>query len=144
MRSLIRKPNLVSVSREVMRCSVQRRPEQIWLALMRVTAILVISAASILAKGQTIGTQTPPPEQGPKSGTLFGTNANLEGSQVDKGATLGIGPGSGKAAGSNGTTTSGNKKRKHRGEFAIAPIPMVNPSIGNGGGAAVPLFNTLG
>jgi outer membrane protein assembly factor BamA len=36
------------------------------------------------------------------------------------------------------------KKKKKKGEFAIAPIPMVNPSIGNGGGLGVLYATHLG
>ena len=62
------------------------------------------------------------------SAVLFGTNTNLEGSRSDKGGTLG-------AVSSPGQQQLPEKP--HKGEFAFAPIPMINPSIGDGGGAAV-------
>ena len=34
--------------------------------------------------------------------------------------------------------------KQKRGEFAVAPIPMVNPSIGNGGGLVVMYATRLG
>lgn len=71
---------------------------------------------------------------------FYGTNTNLEGSIRDKGSTLGVPPSSVKRDTSNG---KGSRKKK-RGEFAFAPIPMVNPSIGNGGGAAVLYTTRLG
>lgn len=71
---------------------------------------------------------------------LYGTNVNLESSIRDKGSSLGapISPLQKDKPGN-----SGNQKKK-RGEFAFAPIPMVNPSIGNGGGAAVLYTTRLG
>lgn len=83
-----------------------------------------------VSHGQAASAQT-----NTKQPVLFGTNTNLEGSSTDKGATLG-------ATASPETPTSASAKR--RGEFAFAPIPMVNPSIGNGGGAAVMYARRMG
>jgi hypothetical protein len=59
---------------------------------------------------------------------LYGTNVNLEGSPTTKGAQLGLGA---------HQENKNSKKTKRRGEFAVAPIPLINPSIGNGGGLGV-------
>lgn len=59
---------------------------------------------------------------------LFNTNVNLEGSISDKGAALGLG------TSPKTEDTPKAKKQKRHGEFAVAPIPMINPTIGNGGG----------
>jgi hypothetical protein len=58
------------------------------------------------------------------SGGLFGTTTDLESGVKSKGAELGV-----------GKNEADEKKRS--GEFAFAPIPLVNPSIGNGIGAAL-------
>ena len=63
---------------------------------------------------------------------FFGTNADLQGSSNTRGAQLGLG-----AQPQEQPQEKKPKKKTRKGEFAIAPIPMVNPSIGNGGGLAV-------
>jgi outer membrane protein assembly factor BamA len=63
------------------------------------------------------------------SPVLYGTNVNLEGSPATKGAQLGLG--------AHQEDKNVKKKKKRRGEFAIAPIPLINPSIGNGAGLGV-------
>jgi Omp85 superfamily domain len=81
-----------------------------------------------MAWGQNTPATSPSTSARKSSPTWFGTNVNVEGITTDKGATLGAGPSEGEKR-----STSG-KEKKHRGEFAVAPIPMINPSIGNGGG----------
>jgi hypothetical protein len=56
---------------------------------------------------------------------IFGTNTDLQDSASDKGVSLGD------------TSAPEPPPKEHHGEFAVSPIPMINPSIGNGGGAAV-------
>lgn len=59
------------------------------------------------------------------NGGLFGTSADFESGVQTKGAVIGM-------------AKSGAQKNEHRGEFAFAPIPLLNPSIGNGlGGTAM-------
>lgn len=61
----------------------------------------------------------------PSNGGLFGTSADFESGLQTKGADMGV-------------AKSGTQAGEHRGEFAFAPIPLLNPSIGNGmGGAAM-------
>jgi len=71
--------------------------------------------------------QTAPAAASETPGGLFNTNVSLEESISDKGPSLGL-P---KQAKDDDSTT----KKHKRGEFAFAPIPMINPTIGNGGGA---------
>ena len=57
------------------------------------------------------------------SPALFGTNADVNNSMGTGGTELGL-------------VDEGKDEqleKQKRGEFAVAPIPMVNPSIGNGG-----------
>lgn len=63
-------------------------------------------------------------------GGLFGANANLESGVRTKGADLGV-------------VQNGAGKDEHHGEFAFAPIPLLNPSIGNGMGGAAIYMRTL-
>jgi len=71
-----------------------------------------------------------PPEGSP---ILFGTNADVNNSVGTGGPQLGL-------------VQDDNElpKSQKRGEFAVAPIPMVNPSIGNGGGLVVMYATRLG
>src|SRR3974390_2114087 len=62
------------------------------------------------------------PSTAAKKPIVFGTNADLQDSGKSKGEDVGLVDAK--------KDTSGEKKK--RGEFAVAPIPMVNPSIGNG------------
>ena len=68
---------------------------------------------------------------------LFGTNVDVQSSSSTGNVELGLG--------THQEDKPAVKKKKRRGEFAIAPVPLVNPSIGNGGGLAaiyaVPLGN---
>jgi len=75
---------------------------------------------------------------------LYGTNANLEGSVKDKTASLGLVTSKTQTDASSQAGKASSKPKKKRGEFAFAPIPMINPSIGNGGGAAVLYARRLG
>jgi Omp85 superfamily domain len=75
-------------------------------------------------------TQQQPQDEGQP--VLYGTNVNLENSSATKGVQMGLGA---HAKDKDATKTAAKKKK--RGEFAIAPIPLVNPSIGNGGGLGV-------
>lgn len=93
----------------------------------------VLAICWMMACLSILGQNAPAPVASAPSSPLFQTNVDLEGSSVDKGSTLGLA----QTPQSKQSTTTSDKKRKHRGEFAFAPIPMVNPSIGNGGGAAV-------
>jgi outer membrane protein assembly factor BamA len=87
--------------------------------------LLLATLIALAAQGQTSSPASVPDAP---SATLFGTNTNLEGSSTDKGAMLGA---------VSAPSEPVSVKRKYRGEFAFAPIPMINPSIGNGGGAAL-------
>jgi Omp85 superfamily domain len=97
---------------------------------------LFLLAGPYLYGGQSAPGVNQTPSSENKQPVLFGTNMDMEGSPATKGAQLGLGAHEeDKAA----------KKKKKRGEFAIAPIPLVNPTIGNGGGLgvvyAVPIGN---
>src|ERR1700733_12063048 len=67
------------------------------------------------------------PQSSGDNPVLFGNNADLQDATTTKSVELGV---------EQYEKTEKPKKRR-RGEFAFAPIPMVNPSIGNGGGLAV-------
>lgn len=101
---------------------------------------LTFGATALLSLPGWIAAQ--PPSSNSLPVDLYGTNANLEGSLSDKGASLGLvtSPTMPPNATASGTQT----KEKKRGEFAVAPIPMVNPTIGNGGGAAALYATRLG
>ena len=65
---------------------------------------------------------------------LFGTNADVNDSMGTGGTQLGL-----------VEDDKDEQPEKHkRGEFAVAPIPMVNPSIGNGGALVVMYATRLG
>src|SRR5580698_4054459 len=101
--------------------------------------ILFVVCDIVVARafGQTTTTAPPPPVQTQSSPTLFGANFDLEGSSRDKGATVGAGsaPEDDTVPATTSSPEPGPPKR--RGEFTFAPIPLINPSIGNGGGAGV-------
>jgi hypothetical protein len=87
---------------------------------------LCLFLVSSPVESQTTGTSS-------SSGVgLYGTNVNLEQGARDKGNGLGQ-----VTVPSSADTPPKTKKKHKRGEFAFAPIPMINPSIGNGGGAGV-------
>jgi outer membrane protein assembly factor BamA len=92
------------------------------------TVLFLWMAVSSAAAGQSAATVLQQPTGTQTSPVLFGTNVNLQGSPNTRGAQLGLG------------TEPQDKKpktKKRKGEFAVAPIPLVNPSIGNGGGLGV-------
>ena len=88
--------------------------------------LAVCSAPSI---GQAPATPQPEPQQ-----VLFGTNADFNNSGSSTGTQLGLVQ----------QDENETPKKPSRGEFAIAPIPLVNPSIGNGGGLVVMYATKLG
>jgi hypothetical protein len=99
----------------------------------------LVLMAAIHARGQTTPAVNQPAVTDKKQPVLFGTNVNLEGSPSTKGSQLGLGvhqedKTDDKTAKSDDKS---KKKKKRKGEFAVAPIPLVNPSIGNGGGLGV-------
>jgi hypothetical protein len=57
-----------------------------------------------------------------ESTQIFGTNTDVQNANVHTSYTLGD------------ATTPEPPSKTHKGEFAFSPIPMINPSIGNGGG----------
>ena len=70
------------------------------------------------------------------SPVLFGTNADVNDSMGTGGTQLGL---------VEDDKDKDDQPKKHkRGEFAVAPIPMVNPSIGNGGALVVMYATRLG
>jgi outer membrane protein assembly factor BamA len=78
--------------------------------------------------GQATTTPKQEPPASASSPILFGTNVDLQGSSGTSNTQLGLGAWQGKEE---------KKKKKKKGELAVAPIPLVNPSIGNGGGLGV-------
>ena len=117
-----------------------RRPatwRQLSLALSsRLNHVVVFVSATLLnavtphAFAQT-GTSAP------ASISLYGTTANPESAVTDKGSGLGL-PTAPSATDGAAVKNSATSKR---GEWAFAPIPMINPTIGDGGGGAV-LYTT--
>jgi hypothetical protein len=94
-----------------------------WIGLCLLLAMNPISARSQISPNVQ---QQPTPEN--KQPVLFGTNVDLQGSTNTRGSQLGLG--------AHQEDKQPTKKKK-RGELAVAPIPLVNPSIGNGGGLGV-------
>lgn len=88
--------------------------------------VLVLFWAMAMSCVPFVG-QTSQPAEEKKGPVLFGTTVDMENSSASKGIDLGS------EKYDEGEKPKKDKKDK-RGEFAIAPIPMVNPSIGNGGG----------
>jgi hypothetical protein len=91
-------------------------------------AFILLAAANTphLARAQDSNPAQVPSTAG-KRPIVFGTDADLQDGGKEKGADIGV-------VDSEPDKSDISKKS---GEFAVAPIPMVNPSIGNGGGAAV-------
>lgn len=89
---------------------------------------LLVLMLPCVVHGQMTNAVPLPPESDKKPPVLFGTNVNLESSPSTKGVQLGLG--------AHQQDKTAKKKKKH-GELAFAPIPLVNPSIGNGGGIGV-------
>ena len=100
--------------------------------IMALASVLLAALASGQTTSSPAGTSSGGGEN--NSSGVFGTNADLEGSSADKGATMGAGPGTGVTT---DTAANPNTTTDRHGEFAFSPIPMINPSIGNGGGGAV-------
>ncbi|WP_058185768.1 BamA/TamA family outer membrane protein [Terracidiphilus gabretensis] len=101
---------------------------------MRRECVAVQIAISILLLPLVHGQQAPTSSQQSQQTTaktpvLFGTNVNLESGSANKGTTLGDA--------TNPEENASTDKPQRRGEWAFAPIPLINPSIGNGGGGAV-------
>jgi len=87
--------------------------------------------ATLFAAGHGILAQSTANTQSNTSGSspvLFGTNTDLQDARSSGGSELG--------------NVADDKSRK--GEFAAAPIPLINPSIGNGGGVGVMYARHLG
>jgi hypothetical protein len=101
--------------------------------LLFATAVIAAVTAPSPLPAQDTNPAQPPSPAGKKS-ILFGTNADLQNGGKDRGANIGV----------VDADKENDKPKKQRGEFAVAPIPMVNPSIGNGGGAAVLYARKLG
>lgn len=106
---------------------------------------LILLPALLLctANGQVSPAAASPPASTESNSGFFDTNVNLESSATDKAATLGLATPPLETP-TKAATASSVTKPKHRGEFAFAPIPMINPSIGNGGGAALLYARRLG
>jgi hypothetical protein len=88
--------------------------------------VILLAAGLSLAAAQDTNPAQVPSTAGKKT-IVFGTNADLQNAGKERGAEVGV------VDAEPDKPDASNK----RGEFAVAPIPMVNPSIGNGGGAAV-------
>src|SRR5580704_18403153 len=82
-----------------------------------------------LATGQVSNAIAQQPASNVGHPVLFGTNVNLESSPSTKGVQL--------ALGAHQPDKGTNAGKKKRGELAVAPIPLVNPSIGHGAGLGV-------
>ena len=105
-------------------------------------SFLTLTAAVVTFFPCSVAPQAPSSSTAPVD--LYGTNTNLERSISDKGASLGLATSPTKPPDTTPAGKQTNPKKKKRGEFAVAPIPMVNPTIGNGGGAAVLYASRLG
>jgi hypothetical protein len=79
-------------------------------------------------------TSAAPQDKNSKNRILFGTNTDIQDARESKGVELGM----------VGADKKTSKKKEGEGEFAVAPIPMVNPSIGNGAGLAALYAKKLG
>ena len=92
----------------------------------------VMAVFCVPMMGQTTGQTTNNSSEGPP--VLFGTNSDMGNSMGTEGTQVGV-------VDSDETETP---KKQKKGEFAVAPIPLVNPSIGNGGGLTVVYARKLG
>jgi len=99
------------------------------MAGIRSGLVLAMVLLSRVSSAQNATPAAPPPPESKGSPILFGTNVDADEGNKSKGASLGLG--------AYDSQKKDQKKKKQRGEFAIAPIPLVNPSIGNGGGLGV-------
>ncbi len=97
-------------------------------------AVLMLFVCSLHGQQASASSQQTQPPHTDNAG-LFGTTVNFESGSANKGTTLGD-------AANPEEKTSGETPK--RGEWAFAPIPLINPSIGNGGGAAVMYMRRLG
>lgn len=91
--------------------------------------ILALTLFSRVLAAQNAAPAVSPRSQSESAPILFGTNVDVDQGSKSKGTSLGLG--------AYDSKKKNQKKKKHHGEFAIAPIPLVNPSIGNGGGLGV-------
>ena len=95
--------------------------------------LLLLCGLLAVCSAPLIG-QAPATPQSENQPVLFGANADLGNSVSTNGTQIGL-----------AQEEETDKPKKHkRGEFAIAPIPLVNPSIGNGGGLIVMYATKLG
>jgi hypothetical protein len=93
---------------------------------------LLLCAWIATCSAPLLGQAPPSPPPSEPQQVLFGTNADFNNSEISDGTQLGL------------VQNQEAGKPKKRGEFAVAPIPVVNPSIGNGGGLVVMYATKLG
>lgn len=96
---------------------------------IRCGLVLTLFLFARLLSAQNATPATSPRSESDSTPILFGTNVDIDQGTKSKGTSLGLG--------AYDSKKKDPKKKKHHGEFAIAPIPLVNPSIGNGGGLGV-------
>jgi hypothetical protein len=95
---------------------------------------IVTIAATLVLRGQAPSV----PQTSNENPVLFGTGTNVDDAVSSKGSELGLVKAQEKPA------KNSTKKNESKGEFAAAPIPVVNPTIGNGAGAGVLYAKKLG
>lgn len=103
----------------------------------RTAFLFVVWVGTAIGWGQAGVPAGPPADSGSSIG-VFNTTADFEQSNVDRGASLGLAK---RPQEANDSNAAG---KKSKGEFAVAPIPMVNPTIGNGAGAVTLYARHLG
>jgi hypothetical protein len=95
--------------------------------------VFIFAAVSYRSsRAQVPSVPSPDDEKNP---VLFGTGIDVDGAAPSKGSELGLVKAEEKPSKSSS---------KRKGEFAAAPIPVVNPTIGNGAGGGVLYARKLG
>ena len=105
--------------------------------LLRPRQLLLFVSIFAAASFRPSQAQTPSaPSAGSDNPILFGTGIDVDGAAPSKGSELGL------VKAEENPSKSSDKTKK--GEFAAAPIPVVNPTIGNGAGGGVLYARKLG
>jgi hypothetical protein len=107
-------------------------PRMLWPNQLLLFVFIFAAVSYRSSRAQVPSVPSPDDEKNP---VLFGTGIDVDGAAPSKGSELGLVKAEEKPSKSSS---------KRKGEFAAAPIPVVNPTIGNGAGGGVLYARKLG